>query len=452
MLIEKSNTVIELAGVTKAYNIYARSADRVKEAFHPFRKKYHRPFVALKDISFNVKKGETIGIVGRNGSGKSTLLQVMCGVFPPTSGRVHTVGKVAALLELGSGFNPEYTGRENVFLNARILGLTREQTQERMEAIVEFSGIKDFIDQPIKRYSSGMAVRLAFSVMIHVDADILVIDEALAVGDEAFQRKCYGRLGDFIERGNTLVFVSHSAQKVIELCDRALLLDGGRLIIDDVAKDVIREYHRRIYASADAPAKKTKDEASTGGEKGRTDEASGALAVKADTESCLDPKMVSQSILSYEQKGARIDDIRVLDDAGRRVNNLFQGKCYFFAYDVCFETDARNVVFGSMLKSVTGVELGGVLSHPLNSPMPRVSAGTRAGVKLPFFCWLRPGAYFLNAGVTAHDANGERDYLHRVVDALMLRVQPGDGQRFTGFVDFSQSRPPEIRMSVIADT
>jgi len=441
------NTVIELSRVTKAYNIYARSADRVKEAFHPLRKKYHRPFFALSDISFKVKKGETIGIVGRNGSGKSTLLQVLCNIFPPTSGQVRVDGKVAALLELGSGFNPDYTGRENVYLNARILGLTREQIRERLEAVVEFSGIRDFIDQPIKRYSSGMVVRLAFSVMIHVDADILVIDEALAVGDEAFQRKCYGRLHDFVERGNTLVFVSHGPQTVMELCDRALLLEGGRLVLDDIAKRVIQEYHRRIYSSdAWAPGNPSPG-AEVGGEKTDSNE---ATETESGCRSYMDPEIMSQSTLSYNRKGARIENIRVLDEAGRQVNSLFHARGYFFSYDVHFLADARQVVFGSMLKSITGLELGGLLSHPLNQPIPHIAAGAHAEVRLPFHCRLTPGAYFLNAGVTARDNQGERDYLHRVIDAVMLRVQPIDGQRFTGFVDFSQDRLPEILMHDIS--
>lgn len=445
MIIDDSKSVIELKGVTKGYSIYARSVDRVKEALHPLRRKYHRRFNALSDISFSVRKGETLGIIGSNGSGKSTLLQILCHVLSPTMGSVRVAGRVAALLELGTGFNSEFSGRDNVYMNSRILGLSQREIDLRFDSIIEFSGIRDFIEQPLRTYSSGMVVRLAFAVMIHVDADILVIDEALAVGDEAFQRKCHSFLAAFIERGNTLVFVSHAPQMVIELCDRALLLDAGKLILDDTAKNVVQEYHRRIYSPGGG---NTAAQLLPQGEK-----VPAVPALKADDEiprSFLDPEFVSQSVLYYEEKGAKIERIRMLSDREEMVNCLFHGGEYIFAYDVDFLADARRVVFGSMLKSITGLELGGVLSHPQAKPIPHVKAGTRIAVRFRFYCWLAPGVYFFNAGLMG-DQNGENGYLHRIVDALMFRVQPVESQRFTGMVDFSQQGEAQIRMQPPAE-
>jgi lipopolysaccharide transport system ATP-binding protein len=445
MMPAKPLSVIQLSHVTKAYPIYGKAVDRVKEAFHPLRRKYHRPFYALNDISFNVRKGETLGIVGRNGSGKSTLLQLLCNVLPPTAGGIHVCGKVAALLELGSGFNEEFSGRENVHLNAGILGLSQREIDERFAQIVDFSGIGDFIDQPLKYYSSGMVVRLAFSVMIHVDADILVIDEALAVGDEAFQRKCYSRIAAFIEQGNTLVFVSHSPQTVIELCDRALLLENGRLVLDDAAKNVIREYHRRIYSpGSDAPAEPEVPEApADAAPEGLPADGEGDALDERD-QSFWDPDFACQSTMAYDRQGARIHNVRMLNTRAEKVNTLSHAVRYTLAYDVEFLEDARKVVFGSMLKTITGLELGGILSHPLAKPIQHVARGARFEVRIHFHCCLTPGVYFLNAGVTG-DRNGESGYLHRVIDALMLRVQPIEGQQFTGLVDFSHECPPEIR-------
>lgn len=230
-----SETAIRVQNISKAFRIYAKPADRLKQAFLPKVKRficqepqdYYRKFWALKDVSFEVKKGETIGIIGRNGSGKSTLLQVICGILAPSGGIVEKSGRVAALLELGAGFNLEFTGRENVVLNAAILGLTRAEITERMDSILAFSELGEFIDQPVKTYSSGMFVRLAFAVAIHVEPAILIVDEALAVGDARFQAKCMRKIKELKEKGTSILFVSHDVTSVRSLCDRAVWLDGG---------------------------------------------------------------------------------------------------------------------------------------------------------------------------------------------------------------------------------
>ena len=221
---------ISLQNISKCFKRYAHPVDRLKEILLP-QKSYAQEFWALRDINLQISKGHSLGIVGRNGSGKSTLLQIVVGTLTPTSGEVQVNGKISALLELGSGFNPEFTGRQNVFLNGRLLGLEQKQIEAKFDEIAAFADIGDFIEQPVKTYSSGMFVRLAFAVAINVKPDILVVDEALAVGDEAFQRKCFARIQAIKESGGTILFVSHSASNVIELCDYAVLLDRGDLLL-----------------------------------------------------------------------------------------------------------------------------------------------------------------------------------------------------------------------------
>ena len=249
-----SEIAIRLHDISKCYQIYERPQDRLKQSIIPrFQRwmrinprQYFREFWALKNISFEVKKGETVGIVGRNGSGKSTLLQILCGTLTPTSGEVNVVGRVGALLELGSGFNPEFTGRENIYMSGAILGLTRDQVENRFDEIVAFADIGDFIEQPIKTYSSGMYVRLAFSVIAHADADILVIDEALSVGDVFFGQKCMRFLRDFMQRG-TVIFVSHDTGAVLNLCDRAIWLRGGEIAGAGSTKEITDRYLEDLY-------------------------------------------------------------------------------------------------------------------------------------------------------------------------------------------------------------
>lgn len=243
------DVVIRLDGVTKRYRTYAKPEDRLKQSAASLlhrvlglpARQYFREFTALEGVTLEIRKGETLGVLGRNGAGKSTLLQLICGTLAPSEGAVTSNGRIAALLELGSGFNPEFTGRENVYLNASILGLSREETDARFQSIVEFSEIGDFIDQPVKTYSSGMVMRLAFSVVAHVDADILVIDEALSVGDAFFAQKCLRFLRGFKEKG-TLLFVSHDSGAVVNLCSRAILLSGGRVKMEGAPKTVSEYY------------------------------------------------------------------------------------------------------------------------------------------------------------------------------------------------------------------
>lgn len=237
-----SNVVIKLDNITKSYKLYDRPVDRLKEALSIRGKKYHKDFYALNDVSFEIKKGDTVGIIGKNGSGKSTLLKIITGVLTQSSGNVNVVGKISALLELGAGFNPEYTGIENIYFQGSIMGYTRDDMKKRLEGIIEFADIGDFINQPVKMYSSGMFARLAFAVAINVDPDILIVDEALAVGDANFQLKCHKRMDELRNNGVTILFVSHDTYSVKALCNKALFLKNGVVQSYGNALDVVNDY------------------------------------------------------------------------------------------------------------------------------------------------------------------------------------------------------------------
>ena len=240
-------TAVSLKNISKKFRLFASPTDRLKEALHPFKKKYHKEFWALKDISFDVPKGKTIGIIGRNGSGKSTLLQIICSVLKPTTGTITVNGRISALLELGTDFNPEFTGRENVLTKGIIMGYSQKEIKERLPIIEAFADIGEFIDQPVKTYSSGMFVRLAFATAINVDPDILIIDEALAVGDAKFQRKCYNKFLEFQKEGKTIVFVTHDMNAIVKHCDKAILFEKGNLITYTNPKDVVNRYYKVIF-------------------------------------------------------------------------------------------------------------------------------------------------------------------------------------------------------------
>ena len=244
----KNDIVLSVRGVSKRFELYDKPSDRLKQMlFGRFGKQFFREFWALRDVSFDVRRGECVGIIGRNGAGKSTLLQIITGTLAPTKGTVETHGRVAALLELGSGFNPDFTGRENVYLNGSILGLTKAEIDARYDEIVAFADIGEFIDQPVKSYSSGMMVRLAFAVIAHVDADILIVDEALSVGDAFFQQKCMRFMRKFMEE-HTVLFVSHDTAAVTSFCQTGVLLEHGEIKMRDEAKNVVHQYLQDLYS------------------------------------------------------------------------------------------------------------------------------------------------------------------------------------------------------------
>ena len=429
-----SQPVLAVTGVNKSFPIYQSSWQALWHALNP--KADVKLFHALRDISLVLNPGETLGIVGHNGAGKSTLLQLITGVMQPDSGQISCKGRVAGLLELGSGFNPEFTGRENVFFNGAILGLSHQEMNERLPQILAFAAIGDFIDQPVKTYSSGMMVRLAFSVIINTDPDVLIIDEALAVGDDAFQRKCYARLKQLQAQGVTILLVSHAAGSVVELCDRALLLDRGEVLLEGEPKSVIHNYHKLLHMEGDERERFRQHLHETGLGNSYVSPAADIESPVATASGGFFADMSPQSTVWYEPNGALITQVRLENSAGERVNILDSGQRYRYRFNVYFEHEAFEVGFGMLIKTLSGIELGGGTSTRNHEHrLAYVAAGSRLTVTFDFECALRNGTYFLNSGCSAL-INGERTFLHRGVDVAMFQVIC-ESVDSTGMVDFS---------------
>ncbi len=437
------DVAISVRDLSKCFQIYDKPRDRLLQMFVRGHKKFYREFWALKNVSFDIRRGETVGIVGRNGSGKSTLLQVICGTLNPTSGSVTTHGRIAALLELGSGFNPEFTGRENVYLNASVLGLSEAEIDARYDEIVAFAGIGDFISQPVKTYSSGMLVRLAFAVAINVDPEILVVDEALSVGDELFQRKCFARIEAIRAKGATILFVSHSGSTIVDLCDTAILMDGGDKLLEGVPKQIVGRYQKLLYAPPDKQAEvreqiqRAEESRLNLGVDNMHGEHVKAAVLEAGQQERFDSGLKPTSTIEYESNGALIEAVEIRTLGDRRVNILLRGREYRYVYSVRFLGPASNVRFGMLIKTLNGVELGGAVSSPAGQiALERVAAGAVYKVEFRFTCALNAGLYFLNAGVVGA-INGEESYLHRLLDVSMFRVQSSEHDLATGIVDFN---------------
>ncbi|GIB62667.1 O-antigen export system ATP-binding protein [Vibrio cholerae] len=421
--------VISVSQLSKSFSLASSPWQKLRQALWP--KVTDARFYALKNINFSAHKGETVGIVGHNGSGKSTLLQVICGVMQPDQGKVNIHGRVAALLELGSGFNPEFTGRQNVYFNAQLLGLTKGQVNERLESILDFADIGAFIDQPVKSYSSGMMLRLAFSVVMHIDPDVLIVDEALAVGDDAFQRKCHAKLRQLQARGVTLLFVSHSAGQVIELCDRAILLDRGELLMEGSPKQVVQQYHKLLHMQG--PERDTYREQIKQGLREQV-ETKPQKSILMVSRGAYDPSIKPVSTIWYQSKGATISEPHIENLAGEAVNLLTAGEEYDYVYHVFFDQEAFEVGGGMMIKTVSGLEIAGATTtrdHQMR--IAYVAAGQKLEMRFRFICHLPNGTYFLNCGCSAL-VDGARQFLHRGVDAAMFSVIE-QSPHVTGAVD-----------------
>lgn len=447
--MSSNDTAIEVKNLGKIYNIYKRPQDRLKQSVIPRlqrlvsrpEKRYFREFWALRNVSFDVRKGETVGIIGRNGSGKSTLLQMISGTLTPTTGTVFTSGRIAALLELGSGFNPEFSGRENVYLNGAILGLSRNEIDARFDDIASFADIGEFIEQPVKMYSSGMVVRLAFAVQAMVDPDILIVDEALAVGDEKFQRKCFARLEELKSQGTSILFVSHAWQQVIQLCERALLLEHGARLLYTEPLQAVRAYQKLIYAPADEQKRLVQEYQ----EEDQLDESTSSTAqpkstlVSKDTSSdFFDLGLVPDSTQVYPQQGAEIHSFRILDHDGQVVNILHPGKDYSVEVSGHLLADVKNVFFSFHIRSISGTVITGQRYPEEGKVIEHAKSGANFQATFGLKMALLPGVYFVGGGVWS---NQEPTCLHRILDALMFRVLSTGPKRSFGLCELESSLP-----------
>ncbi len=438
-----SELAIRVDGVGKCFHVFDGPYARLAQLLGFGRSPKYREYWALRDVSLEIRKGETVGIIGCNGAGKSTLLQIICGTMSPTQGSVQVHGRLAALLELGAGFNPEFTGRENAYLNAAILGLSRAETDAVFPRIEEFADIGEFIDQPVRSYSSGMFVRLAFAVQACIDPDVLVVDEALAVGDERFQRKCFARMEALKQRGTAIILVSHVAQHIIDWCDTAHVLHGGELIYSGIPLNAIQAYQKLIYTPpsqqqevlesirsfrlADARERvETSDPIpETGGSEEPATQAQAAW---------FDPSLAPESTVIYESQGAEITDILIRDLSGRTVNVLQRGQRYQFVSRGRFLKPCRAVHFGIHIRLGSGHGITGQRHPGTGLSIAEVGSDTEFEVVFDFKLDLLPGAYFVGGGIWS---DHEPECLHRVLDRTMFRVLPVEHDVSFGYFDAS---------------
>ena len=453
------DVVLSVRNVGKMYRIYDRPQDRLKHMLlWRFGRHYGREFWALRNVSFEVRRGETVGIIGRNGSGKSTLLQIIAGTLAPTEGEVQVKGRVAALLELGSGFNPEFTGRENVYLNGAILGLSREEIDARFDDIAAFADIGEFIDQPVKFYSSGMVVRLAFAVQALMSKEVLIVDEALAVGDAAFQRKCMRSLEKFQQDGGTVLLVSHDVQTIVRQCSSCLFLHQGRLVMVGSSKVVTD-----IYLSFVLGTSKQQDhilELSlknnippeiiyfTLHEKGLSEESSDILNKKSQETEFFDSDLEKPIEIAYGSGHVEILDVGMYDAIGRRVNVLFSGKQYRWNYRVYFLESVRDVNFGMSIRTVDGIEVVAINSKRECQNYPYVPKGSLVEVSFGMQLNIAPGVYYMESGVIGdvEYAVAESEFLHRRCDICAIRVVEPDNRIISGLAYVH----PVLRVSFVS--
>lgn len=380
--------------LSKLYRMYRRPADRLRESL-PFSGQRHEEFWALRNVDLEIADGETFGIVGPNGGGKSTLLQILAGILEPTTGRVVRKGRTAALLELGAGFNPEFSGRENVYINGEILGLPRAEIDQKMESIESFAGIGAFIERPVKTYSSGMYVRLAFSTAIHVDPEILIVDEALAVGDAVFANRCVSKFEELKQSGVTIVFVSHDMGLVKQICDRAIFLEGGVVQAAGEPKDVINRYVGTVLA-----------------------------AQKESAASTSEPEDAPDLEASHRHGDglSKIIDLELLGHDGEPTRTVESGERVSIRVRVAFEEEQPSPMIGILLRTRNGLEVFGTNTSIEEADLPAVAAGEELEVEFDVACALTPQEYTLTVA-TQHPSGHSQDWLDDAVSFQVLSAK-----------------------------
>jgi ABC-type polysaccharide/polyol phosphate transport system ATPase subunit len=372
---------IRVESVSKQYRIYDRPVDRLKESLTRGRWKTHRAFWALSNISFEVEPGTTTGIIGPNGSGKSTLLQIITGTLEPTHGSVHHDGRIAALLELGAGFNPEFTGIENIFMNSSLMGLSKSETEKLLPEIMSFAEIGDFINQPLKTYSSGMYIRLAFATAIASSPEILIVDEALSVGDAVFQHRCTHRIKEMQESGTTILFVSHDPGAIRALCSRAILLNGGRMEADGAPADVLDRYQKVIMDREAAYAE-------------------GQLAMRRDDTSVDAPETATPQFTFRHGNGdAEIVHVELLNGLRRPIKLVETGEPIHLRVRAVFHDDVDDPVYGFVIRNRHGIHLYGTNTRVQGLRGGRVKRGDTIETTFSFNCWLAPDLYSISIAV-----------------------------------------------------
>lgn len=404
---------IEIKNVTKIYKLYDDPMDRLKEALKLTRKKNYKEYYALNDISFEVNKGETVGLIGTNGAGKSTLLKIITGVLTQSAGTVNVKGKISALLELGAGFNGEYTGLENIYLNGSMMGYTKEQMAERVGPITEFAGIGDFINQPVKTYSSGMFARLAFAVAINVEPDILIVDEALSVGDIYFQAKCFKKMDEIKKNGTTVLLVTHDMSAVVKYCDRAVILNHGQMLKEGSPKEMVDIYKKILVNQYDENATEQEDQEEALARQEELLKSSGGLWKTQLT--------INEEQDVYGNKKARIIDFGIFDEHGRIGNMIMKKRPFCVKLRVCFEEDVDNPIFAFTIKNVRGQDVTGTNTMFERKELEHAKKGEIYEISFAQKAMVQGGEYLLSFGCTGFE-NGEFTVFDRLYDITNLTV------------------------------
>lgn len=407
--MDEKKVAIQVKGLEKAYKLYDKPSDRLKEALGFGRKKRYKEHYALKGVDMTIYQGETVGIIGTNGSGKSTILKIITGVLNPTGGSVHVNGRISALLELGAGFNMEYNGIENIYLNGTMIGFSKKEIDAKMDDILNFADIGDYVHQPVKTYSSGMFVRLAFAVAINIEPEILIVDEALSVGDVFFQAKCYHKFEEFKEMGKTIVFVSHDLSSISKYCDRVVLLNQGVKLGEGSPKEMIDAY-KQVLVGQYVPAA---DDQSLLSDKEITAAAAAAAGtVKGE---------VNPELLEYGTKDAMITGYKITDDMGRETSALLKGKECTITMQVHFEHDIEAPIFAFTIKNIKGVEITGTNTMVEKAFLSPVRAGSNMEITFTQKIDLQGGEYLLSFGVTGFEKEEFQVY-HRLYDVINMTV------------------------------
>ncbi len=407
---------IRVSDVTKIYRLYNRQRDRLWESLGLDFKKNYKEKRALDHVSFEVKRGETVGIIGTNGSGKSTMLKLITGVLTPTSGTIEVDGRISALLELGAGFNMEYTGIENIYLNGTMIGFTKEEVDERLQSIIDFADIGDYVNQPVKSYSSGMFVRLAFAVAINIDPEILIVDEALSVGDVFFQSKCYRKFEDFKREGKTILFVSHDLSAISRYCDRAILLNQGDKVYEGTPKEAIDIYKKVLVdqfhkgsGTADSDTSSSASGREEGGREGNR------------KRMWKDDFPENPSLVEYGEKNAQIIDYGLYDEKGLPTSNFLKGSAFTVRMRIRAKETVLEPIFAFTIKNLKGIEICGTNTTMEKIPVATMHEGDEHVVTFTQKIDLQGGEYLLSLGCTGYQ-DGMFRVFHRLYDVISLTV------------------------------
>lgn len=428
-----TDVAISVNHVSKVYKLYDNPMDRLKESLGLSRKKKYKEHYALNGISFEIKKGETVGIIGTNGSGKSTILKIITGVLNPTSGSVQVDGRISALLELGAGFNMEYTGLENVYLNGTMLGFSKEEIDARLQDILDFADIGEFIHQPVKTYSSGMFVRLAFAVAINIDPEILIVDEALSVGDIFFQSKCFRKFEEFKERGKTILLVSHDLSSISKYCDRVILLNKGNKVSEGSPKVVVDEYKKILANKSEGVETETKEEAIDTPDQEVQNEQNGKFSIKNNWSKSFP---LNPEFIEYGTGKAEILDFLIRDCNGNITNLIEKDTEFEIEMKVKFHDAVSEPIFAYTIKDIRGTDLTGTNTMYENAPVREMHKDDVQEVGFRQKMTLQAGEYMLSLGCTGY-CDGDFEVFHRLYDICNLSVM--SAKNTIGFYDIHSS-------------